>query len=144
MFAIALDVRTPHGRRPFVMRVALEPPVEVVPQRPPRALPLLRGSWPRQLVVWAAITAGFAWWYSWWALIIPVYLGLVLYENVRQRGALPHRLHAARHLVDVLVVAAAFLVLWATPAVVSPCRRWSRCWPTSRCTPWRARAHRPR
>ncbi|HEY4348433.1 MAG TPA: hypothetical protein VGM80_12660 [Gaiellaceae bacterium] len=117
IFALALDVRAGTKKLPFVLRVPPEPPDEVVAQRAPRRLPHLRRSWPRNLAIYAAITAGTAWWYGWLAILVPIYLGLHVYWQVRRLGVLPSRLRPIRYAVDAGVVAASFLVLWESPAV---------------------------
>lgn len=117
LMAVALDVRSNSGRLPFVVKVPVEQPETVVPQPAPHRLPQLRGSFPRTLIVYAAITAGIAWWYGWFALLVPIYVALNVYWQVRRVGRLPARLDPVRYLVDTAVVAGVFLVLWETPAV---------------------------
>jgi hypothetical protein len=117
MLALALDVRTASGKRPFVLRVPLARPEELVPQRAPQRLPPLRGSWPRHLLWYAVFTAAMAWWSGWFAIVVPLYLAGAYYVQVRSADALPRRLHPIRHLLDVAVPCAIFIVLWESPAV---------------------------
>jgi hypothetical protein len=117
ILAVALDVRTWSGRRPFVMKVPVSTPDEVVAQRPPTILPPLRGTRARQLIPWAAITALLAWWGGWFAIVVPVYLGAYWYWHVRIVGKLPHRLDPVRFALDTAVAAGAFFALWESPAI---------------------------
>ncbi|HWE83119.1 MAG TPA: hypothetical protein VG265_15830, partial [Gaiellaceae bacterium] len=117
VFALALDARTPTRRLPFVITVPATPPEDLVPQPAPPRLPQFRRSWPRALVVYAAITAVGAWWYGWLAIFVPIYVGLHIYWQFRRGGRLPRHLDPVRYGVDAAVVALAFLALWETPAV---------------------------
>jgi hypothetical protein len=115
MMAVALDVRSASGRIPFVLTVPPVAPEDVVPQPPPRRLPLLRRSRSWNLLIAAAVTAAMAWWAGWAAILVPLYLGLHSYWRIRVAGSLPPRLHPFRHLLDMGVVLAAFLIVWWSP-----------------------------
>jgi hypothetical protein len=97
--------------------VAHSPPVELVAQPAPRRLPPLRASWPRNLLLYAGISAVVAWFYGWLAILVPLSLGLNVYWQLRTRGLLLRRLDPARYLVDAAVVAVVFGVLWESPLV---------------------------
>jgi hypothetical protein len=112
MTAIALRVRAGSRKLPFLLKVPLTPPGEVVPQRPPRRLPTLRSTWPRSLVFYAALTAAAYWWYGWFAIVVPMYVALAVYWQIRVNGKLPERLYPGRRLVDAAVMVAAFLIVW--------------------------------
>ena len=114
--AMALQVRAGSRRLPFVLKVPLVRPETVVPQRPPRHMPLLRSTWPRSLVFYAVLTVAAAWFYGWFALAVPLFVALSVYHQIRAVGALPDRLRRARFVLDALVVACAFLILWVSPA----------------------------
>lgn len=113
--AVALDVRSGARRLPFVMTVPPRPPGSLVPQPAPRRLPPLRGSWPRHLLIYAGITAAVGWWYGWIAILVPLYVALSFYWQVRVKGILPPHLYRYRSLLDLAVVAAVFSLLWLTP-----------------------------
>ena len=114
---IALRLRAAGKKLNFLLRVPLVPQEAPARLPPPRRLPILRMTWPRSLLFYAALTAGASWWYGWWAIAVPLYVALSYYWQVRAIGVLPERLHRFRYPLDVLVVAAAFLLLWETPAV---------------------------
>jgi hypothetical protein len=117
LFAIALDVHSATGKKPFVMRVPVRRPEELVAQPPPRRLPPLRGSWPRHLLVYAAFTAALAWWNGWYAIVVPLFVAGSYYGQVRSCGLLPRRLDPIRYLIDATVASAIFFALWESPAV---------------------------
>jgi hypothetical protein len=113
---LAIRLRTPGGRKlDFLTHVPLVPGAEPHRQAPKR-LPMLRSTWPRSILFWGVLTAAALWWYSWWALVVPLYYGLAVYRNVRAYGRLPAPLFRLRYALDAAALAAAFLALWETPA----------------------------
>jgi hypothetical protein len=115
---LALRVRAGRRKLPFLVKVPLTaPPAEVVPQRPPHHLPLLRRTWPRQLLFYAAGTAVTAWWLGEVAVLFPVFVGVALYLQFRNRGGLPDPVYRLRYALDVLVAVVAVALLWETVPV---------------------------
>jgi hypothetical protein len=121
VLGLALRLRAGRRKLPFLLKVPLVKPDELVPQRPPRYLPMLRSTWPRSLAFYAVLTAGFAWWMHELAVVVPVFVAGSLYVQIRTRDALPERLYRFRFVLDALVAAALFLVLWeVAPILAAP------------------------
>jgi hypothetical protein len=111
---LALRLRAGRRKLDFLTLVPFQPGAETV-RHAPRRLPMLRATWPRTLIFWAAVTAATWWQVSWVALIVPVLFVLIQYTNLRHH--LPAPLYRARHLIDAAVFAGVFFLLWKTPAV---------------------------
>jgi hypothetical protein len=116
--ALTIGLRARSGRRRvrFLLHAPLARPVQPLRQPPPRRLPLLQDSQPAMLTLYALLTVALAWWLGWFALIVPVFLVLLYWRQVRAVGRVPRRLHGIRHVLDALVIAACLAGTWFTPA----------------------------
>ena len=89
LIALAFDVRSGSHRVPFRLNVPPRAPERVVAQPPPSRLPLLRSSPIRGTAPWVVATILLAWWGGWFAIIVPVVYGSLLYLQIRVGGRLP-------------------------------------------------------
>ena len=117
LLALALDVRAGRKRLPFLLRVPPEKPDDLVPQPPPRRLPVFRSTSFRRLIPWIAAAIVLFWWDRWFALAVPIVYFSLWYLGIRTTGKLPKRLDPIRYALNAAVVLGGTYLLWLSPAI---------------------------